>query len=117
MACSSPWTIESLGPNIFSATSRAVSGRMGGGADAKGSRSGPRPSMYRTLERHIAIDCSLFSRTAIASISASPSPNGGGFHPPLLFASSFSTVFLWSSRMWRGSLATSRFMYSAQCAT
>ena len=58
----------------------------------------------------MAIDCSLFSRTAIASISASPKPNGGGFHPPLLLAISRSIVRLWSARMCLGSLATSRFM-------
>ena len=46
IACNSADVMESLcAPNIFSATSRSPSGRMGGGAAANGSFSGPRPSM------------------------------------------------------------------------
>ena len=48
----------------------------------------PRPSKYRTLDKQIAMDWVRFSRTESASISASPSPNGGGAH--FLAESAFS---------------------------
>ena len=123
MHCSRTRTSASrCAPKNFARVSESVSdaARNGGGALARlatrpsSPSSAPRPSRYRTLLRQIATDCARFSRTLRASISASPSPNGGGFHDPPLRRTSFADDARCSSRMSRGSRFSSNDMNSAK---
>mmetsp|Transcript_4195 Transcript_4195/g.14747 ORF Transcript_4195/g.14747 Transcript_4195/m.14747 type:complete len:230 (-) Transcript_4195:1156-1845(-) len=83
-------------PKMRLAASASVSSFIGGGASAMRAFSGPLPSKYLTFDRQIAIACCRISRTAKASISASPRPNGGGCH--LEFGPSFAACFAADSR-------------------